>query len=112
MRLSDVLKWFRTKKPPKYFGKIHIVENVSEVPDEPRRDFFVVRREDKDLWAIFMCPCDQTHLLRINLSHQKWPFWKCTIKRGNISLSPSVWLDYGCKSHFWIHESRIYWAEK
>ena len=112
MKFSEVLKWFRRhKKPAKYFDNVQVVDRMSAVPDQTAREFFVVRREGRDLWAVFRCPCNQQHSLQINLSRQKRPFWRCTVKKEEVSLSPSVWLDYGCKSHFWIYESRIYWAK-
>ena len=111
MKFSEILKWFRRQqKPPKYFDNVRIVDRMSEVPEQPARDCFIVRRDGRDIWAVFQCPCDRRHLLQINLSRQRRPVWKCRMRKGEISLTPSVWLDYGCKSHFWIHESRIYWA--
>src|SRR5579864_894663 len=110
MRFSTITSWFRRRKrPAKHFGAIHVVARVSDVPLDSGRDFFIVRKDGRDVWAIFRCPYEDNHQLRVNLSKQKKPFWKCTVRNGEVSLSPSVWLDYGCKSHFWVDESRIYW---
>ena len=111
MKLSKALNWFRKRrKPAKHFAKVQVLERMSDVPAQAGRDFFIVRREGRDIWGVFQCPCDEGHQLQINLSRQKRPSWKCTVHKGEVSLSPSVWLDYGCKSHFWVHESRIYWV--
>jgi len=110
MRFSAISHWFRRrKKPPKHFKAIRVVAKVSDVPLDAGRDFFIVRREGRDIWAVFQCPCAKRHQLQVNLSQQKTPFWECMVRNGEVSLSPSVWLNYECNSHFWVTESRIYW---
>ena len=111
MKLADLLKRLWRKRPDKYFDQIQLVKRVSEVPDEIGRDFYIVRRNGRDIWAVFQCPCERGHRLNINLSSQSRPYWKCKAKRGEITLSPSISLKYECQSHFWISHSRIYWVK-
>ena|SRR6266700_5496039 len=112
MKLSELKRWFKKYgKPSKHFANVHILERVSDVPAEVGRDFFIVRRDGRDLWAVFECPCEQKHRLQVNLSRQKRPCWRCAIRGGEVDVAPSIWLNYGCRSHFWIYESRIYWAK-
>jgi len=61
----------------------------------------------------FKCPCGCDTTIFLNLLFDAKPRWKYYItKKGNISISPSVWRKVGCKSHFYIRESRISWCNK
>jgi hypothetical protein len=111
MRFPPLAKWMkRFRKPPKHFLKVLVVAGVSAIPADCGRDFFIVRREGRDLWAAFMCPCGRGHRLLVNLSRSKHPYWRAWTRKNEVSLSPSVWLETDCKSHFIVRDSRVYWA--
>jgi hypothetical protein len=60
----------------------------------------------------FKCPCGCDTTILLNLLADAKPRWKyCITKRGNISISPSIWRKVGCKSHFIIREGRINWVK-
>ena len=110
----NIFDWFKKKKPlknvPRYFGQVVVVERISEVPNEIGNSVFLVRRERRDIWAVFMCPCGTNHRLTVNLSRNRRPFWRAKVKRGSFSLFPSIWLHEDCYSHFWVKDHRIFWA--
>src|SRR4051812_37937090 len=112
----NIFGWFKKRKvlrtAPKYFGHVLFVERISEIPNEIGRDVYIVRRGTRDIWAVFMCPCEQRHRLTINLSTSRRPYWKAKSNPEHFSLFPSVWLKEDCFSHFWIEDHRIFWATK
>ena len=114
MQLPKFLKWFRrsksTAKPPKFFSSVVFVEQISAIPDLTGRIFYIVKRQGRPLWAVFECPCETGHILRVNLSRNQRPYWSVSTKRDLVSLSPSIWLKDFCNGHYWIQESKVYWA--
>jgi hypothetical protein len=111
MRFPALSKWIkRFRKPSKHFSNVLVVTAVSAIPADCGSEFFIVRREGRDLWAAFMCPCGGAHRLLVNLSHSKYHCWKVWVRRSAVNLSPSVWLETDCKSHFVVRDSRIYWV--
>jgi len=68
--------------------------------------------EDPHLWAAAMlCPCGCGDKIHLNLLEDDSPCWSLRQERdGAVSLRPSVWRTKGCRSHFFIHNSRIDWC--
>src|SRR5689334_15370230 len=63
-------------------------------------------------WAMLQCPCGCKETLTLSLMRKHAPSWE--IKRDRwqrISLSPSVWKNDGCKSHFFIKKGKITWCD-
>lgn len=113
MNVFDWLKKLKArKKTPKFFGRIIVVERISEIPDEIGNDIYLVRRAGRDIWAVFMCPCKNNHRLTVNLSSNRRPYWRANAKKGNFSLTPSIWLKEDCYSHFWIDDHRVFWVDR
>jgi hypothetical protein len=114
MQFPNFLRWLRKAKsaarPPKVFGDVIVVKQMSAVPDALGRNFYVVQRQSRPLWAVFDCPCNTGHVMRVNLSSDRKPYWSISRKRNTISLSPSIWLQDLCHSHYWIQGSRVYWS--
>lgn len=57
------------------------------------------------------CPDGCGEVLTINLDRRTGPAWRVYIDSGSLSLYPSVWRHSGCKSHFIVWRSRIYWCD-
>lgn len=87
-------------------------ESVEELPDLiPAKKILVVAEGNQPDSLAFKCPCGCDSTIFLNLLQDAKPCWKYHItKRGNISISPSIWRKVGCKSHFFIRESRIDWV--
>lgn len=60
---------------------------------------------------VLACPDGCGEHLTINLDHRAGPAWRCYGGRADLSLFPSVWRDSGCRSHFIVWRSRIYWCD-
>jgi hypothetical protein len=60
---------------------------------------------------VISCPDGCGEQLTINLDGRAGPAWRFYRKGDDISLFPSVWRETGCKSHFILWRSRIYWCD-
>lgn len=64
-------------------------------------------------WSVAMlCPCGCQAIIQLNLLKQTRPCWELIHNRdGSVSLSPSVWRQTGCRSHFFLKHSHIEWCK-
>ena len=60
---------------------------------------------------VIACPDGCGDILTINLDERAGPAWRFYNDRRGASLFPSVWRDNGCRSHFIVWRSRIYWCD-
>lgn len=88
-------------------------ECVQEFPDNLKPFMLYVVGEELQLWAAAMlCPCGCGDVIAMNLLEQTSPRWSVRIDPGgSVSVIPSVWRSKGCRSHFWLWESRIEWCQ-
>jgi hypothetical protein len=102
-------KQFRFAISPKFH-----FEKVKDLPVQiPEWNIFIIADGICPDSLAFKCPCGCDTTIFLNLLFDAKPRWKYYItKKGNISISPSVWRKVGCKSHFYIRESRISWCNK
>lgn len=77
----------------------------------PRRDL-VLARDDGEDWCVGMrCPCGCDTTIELLVIREARPRWDLTLDTsGRPSLKPSVWLQSGCKSHFWLRRGRVEWC--
>lgn len=59
---------------------------------------------------IMRCPCGCGDDLLINLDKRSGKAWRHYLNARGLTLFPSYWRDNGCKSHFIIWNSQIYWC--
>ncbi len=71
----------------------------------------VVVRRGVDRSLTMVCPDGCGETLTINLDRRAGPAWRAYVEKDGVSLYPSVWRHTGCKSHFIIWRSRIYWCD-
>lgn len=91
---------------------LKIVEGDMLPAKLPRRNLVLARDRDED-WSVGLhCPCGCGERLEMMLLKGVKPRWDVSVDRlGYVSLHPSVWLQKGCKSHFWVRSGRIIWCE-
>lgn len=75
----------------------------------PGHAVVVSRGVDRSL--VLRCPDGCGETLTINLDRRTGPAWRVYLEGQAVSLYPSVWRNTGCKSHFIIWRSRIYWCD-
>ncbi|WP_367181999.1 DUF6527 family protein [Halothiobacillus sp.] len=73
--------------------------------------FYFIESRSKPKWSLFKCPCGCGDVITITLQTVHQPHWHLTLTQfGRPTLSPSVWRDIGCKSHFVLSDGRVYWC--
>src|SRR4051812_40038452 len=60
---------------------------------------------------LIACPDGCGETLVVNLDPRAGKAWRIYRKGAVISLSPSVWRDGGCESHFIVWRSHILWCD-
>lgn len=68
----------------------------------------VVRGRPRSL--LFACPDGCGETLVINLDPRAGKAWLLDMRRGQVSLYPSVWREDGCRSHFILWRDRLIWC--
>nr|WP_232252247.1 DUF6527 family protein [Pseudomonas frederiksbergensis] len=57
------------------------------------------------------CPCGCGRTIELLVIQEAKPRWDVEVDAdGFPSLTPSVWLTNGCKSHFWLKRGRVTWV--
>lgn len=60
---------------------------------------------------VIACPDGCGEQLTINLDSRSGPAWRYYGSCSDVTLFPSVWRNTGCRSHFIVWQSRIYWCD-
>lgn len=78
----------------------------------PRRDLVLARDGGED-WCVGMrCPCGCGDTIELLVIREAKPRWDIAVNGdGRPSLSPSVWRQTGCRSHFWVRYGRVDWCD-
>lgn len=92
--------------------KLRVFAGDSLPPRLPLRDL-VLAREDAEDWCVGLrCPCGCGRAIELLLVPEAKPRWDLTLNaKGQPSLTPSVWLKNGCRSHFRVRHGRIDWCD-
>lgn len=92
-----------------FLGLVEHRHDADEHLAEPGHAVVVRRGVDRSL--VMRCPDGCGEMLTINLDRRSGPAWRVYMEGQAVSLYPSVWRNTGCKSHFIIWRSRIYWCD-
>jgi len=108
-----ILRWLR-RAFDRYGPRrgLQIVEGNSLPARLPRRDLVLAREGEED-WCVGMrCPCGCGQGIELLLVKEAKPRWDLSVDSSEFpSLKPSVWLQTGCKSHFWLRRGRVEWCD-
>lgn len=110
--LKKMLSIFLYKVEPFLPPRRLLIVDGGILPDKmPWRNLILIKDEGED-WSVgFKCPCGCGSVVELLLFEEAKPHWRCSFDDNNIpTIYPSVWLDTGCKAHFWIKSGRIYWV--
>lgn len=88
------------------------VDEVAEVPEPLAAKTIYLVGERGHLWHVVMlCPCGCQAALYLSALKDDRPRWEVLLDAdGAISLSPSVWRQVGCRSHFFVKRGAIEWC--
>ncbi|MFM0047504.1 DUF6527 family protein [Paraburkholderia sediminicola] len=112
MSITKVRKWWRNalaRFSPR--RRLRVIEGDSLPSRLPRRDLILARDGGED-WCVGMrCPCGCGCAIELLVVAEAKPRWDVEVDaNGAPTLTPSVWLQKGCGSHFWVRMGRIYWC--
>jgi hypothetical protein len=61
--------------------------------------------------AVFTCPCGCGDTVDLSVTPQIRPSWTLGADgEARATLSPSVWRDGACRSHYFIRQGRLLWV--
>ena len=87
-----------------------IVCSDDNLPDQlaRRRVYFL----GEPAWRVaFLCPCGCKEMVELCLLEQHKPHWTAALDSdARVSLSPSVWKNAGCRSHYFMRRGQIIWV--
>ncbi|WP_145650035.1 DUF6527 family protein [Pseudoduganella lurida] len=94
-----------------YTRRIEICNSEILPVKMPTRNIVLLREGNQD-WSVgFACPCGCFRTIELLLIPDATPHWVLTINKERPTLSPSVWLKTGCRSHFWVRDGKIIWCK-
>lgn len=103
----------RKKRPAFTYTAVRNAESMTDVPVELGSEIILVKRKGTQLWAVLMCPCGCGERINVNLMRTADPHWMLSVRRGKISLSPSLWVSpKKCGSHFWLIDNGVFWCPR
>ena len=84
---------------------------VDDIPATLERNRFYLVGKGGYIWCgVMLCPCGCKEILHLNLIPEGRPKWAHHLeKNGAISITPSIWRNTGCKSHFFLTKGKIRW---
>ena len=90
-------------------GEVQQRHEADELLTEPGAAVLVKRGVLRSI--VIACPDGCGEHLTINLDARAGPAWRYYAVGADVSIFPSVWRDSGCRSHFIVWRSRIYWCD-
>jgi hypothetical protein len=92
--------------------RVFLVRRIEDEPDQYQPGILYVVEDTGVPWAAAMaCPCGCGNSLHMNLLPDTKPVWSLKIERdGAPTLTPSVWRQEGCHSHFFLRRGHIKWV--
>jgi hypothetical protein len=92
--------------------KLHRSARVEDIPDDPTGFTVYLVGEGGNLWAAAMlCPCGCGERIELNLLPQVRPRWSAEEHEDcTVTLTPSVWRQSGCRSHFILRHGCVIWC--
>lgn len=107
--LAKRARWlFRRQR----YAGVRIVEKMSDVPAETGSFIYLVERNGRRLWVVLECPCRTGHKISVSLQESDRPHWKVTTNGELATIQPSLCLNDGCRSHFWITRNEVNWVRE
>lgn len=72
----------------------------------------VLTVDDGEPWSVgLLCPCQCGDVIEMLVAPGVAPRWDVAVDaEGRPTLSPSVWRNVGCRSHFWLRAGRVHWC--
>lgn len=95
-------------------GGLKVVQGEGDtLPVRIQRRHLIHMLDAGESWSVgFHCPCGCGDVIELLLVRAVDPHWTLSVDRfGRPTLRPSVWKSAGCRSHFWLRNGQVIWAE-
>jgi hypothetical protein len=105
-----LFRWARRQPGPRFHA-----EFVPELPAQPQPWIVYLGCDsDRIVWGgVLQCPCGCRENIHVNFVRGHDAVWTYHVSRdGTVTLSPSVWKNRGCGSHFFVREGVLLWADR
>ena len=94
------------------YRAIHVEDDTQLPKHISTHIVYIIGVPGNEWLAKMVCPCGCCEILFLNLLQDESPSWKWHIDtNGTVTLSPSVWRQIGCKSHFILRNGLIKWCK-
>ncbi len=104
--------FFVQRRRTAFLKVLYIDDTIEDIPGNLKEEtLYVIHGSGKPKWVKFICPCGCGQEICLNLMKSYSPYW--SIKKetdGSMTVSPSVNIIEGCKSHFFIKSNKIDWC--
>ena len=110
--LTFPFRWLFDRRSLLQKQRFYRAQLVEDLPDRPVAGSVYLAGEPQNWWAASMlCPCGCNDEIQLNLLAQVRPRWTANIgSDGAVTLTPSVWRQSGCRSHFILRRGHITWC--
>ncbi|WP_353477785.1 DUF6527 family protein [Pseudoalteromonas sp. JC3] len=104
--ISDLFHFFRS-----LFSSTYNFKYVNEEPEVIRSKLlYVIGENEFHTYAVMLCPCGCESKIHLNLITNHRPAWQISKNGKYPTLTPSIWRQVGCRSHFFLRQGHIVWA--
>lgn len=87
------------------------VRHLDDPPVDSEAGVLYVVGDEGHYWlAVLRCPCGCGAEIQLPLSGRNSPRWKFDGNANSPTLTPSIWRNVGCKSHFFVRRGRVVWS--
>lgn len=104
----------RVKAGLSWYFRRYTLKNLEDLPEERNiRNYFIYWVGERHYkWClVFRCPCGCREVIYLNLLTTSRPSWQLiNNNKRTCSITPSINRVKGCRSHFFVKEGRIIWA--
>lgn len=97
----------------KLFQTPYTIITCDELPDHIEDGLIYISENGKhEIYLGIQCPCKCGDIIDLNLVSDRRPCWIINWRLfGTISVQPSIWRKWKCKSHFYIVKNQIKWCK-
>lgn len=110
--MKDFLDWLRQARENLLPARKLIIIEGDSLPAVLPNRALVLARDDGEDWCVGMrCPCGCNATIELLVIKEAKPRWNIvTDINRRPTISPSVWRNTGCRSHFWVRSGRVKWC--
>lgn len=113
-RIARFARWtaaIKTWRPPWADQRIKIAATEQEPAKPKPYRLYVASSSKGPTFGYLLCPCGCGELLHLRFLPDRKPRWDIHVEQGGlVSLTPSVWRQVGCRSHFVLTQGKVYWC--